>query len=335
MKLRLVFLTTAIAIISAAATAQSAVGSVKRQAWSLGSDLSAAAVLAFEKAPKADVDRRFNSASRLATSFGVSLPAMPALTGEKSKDISPLVVYLLRTAGEPISKKLTAISPEHAAIFDLSMRTHIALMLYDPAAPDSGGIAEAIAKVRGASNLPNGLTDPMLAVITRKGTAAELRTEVIKIHNLAPPFIEVSEYEANGNRAFNEKNYAASAVEFTKAIAVDPDGAEYYFGRGRAYLMLGKNAEAVADYTKMIQLSAADRTAARNLHLAYNNRAAAYLGLGKDALAVADLTAAIKLKPDYAWAYKVRGGIYQRTGNAAAAKADLAKAESLQPGITK
>jgi tetratricopeptide (TPR) repeat protein len=334
MKLRLVILTAALTVFSAATFAQPATVT-KRQAWTLGSVLSAAAVLAFEKAPKADIDRRFASATRIAMPLGISLPAIPSLTGEKSKDISPLVVYLLRTAGEPVSKKLAAVSPEHAAMFDLAMRTHIALMLYDPAAPDSGGIADVIRSVRGASKLPNGLTDPMLAVIARKGTAAELRAEVVKIHNMAPPFIEVSEFEANGNRFFGEKNYAASAAEFTKAIAVDPEGAEYYFGRGRAYLMLGKNNEAVADYTKMIQLAASDKTAARNLHLAYNNRAAAYLGLGKNDLAIADLTQAIKLKPDYAWAYKVRGGIYQQTGNSAAAKADLAKAESLQPGITK
>lgn len=161
-----------------------------------------------------------------------------------------------------------------------------------------------------------------------------MKTELFDIHELAPQFIAIIEYARNGEAKYTAKDYAGSASEFTKAMAIDPTGAEYYFGRGRAYMQLNKNVEAIADYTKVIQLEGGTANAPKNLAVTYYNRGLLYGITGKNALAITDLTKAINLRPDYANAYKVRGLVYKQMGNARLANADLQKAEQLQPGIT-
>jgi tetratricopeptide (TPR) repeat protein len=179
------------------------------------------------------------------------------------------------------------------------------------------------------------MVQKLLQLIDQQADYAEVKAELFTIHDLAPDFIALTEYSEIGERSYADKDYAGSADAFTRAIAIDPTGPEYFFSRGRAYLQLGKNTEAIADYTKVIQLQGSSESGARNLPLVYHNRGLCYGLTAKYALAIADLTKAIKLRPDYASAYKVRGLVYQKMGNLRAAKTDLATAETLQPGITK
>ena len=336
MTYRLRSLVIVIAIFAAALNAQNLSDSKKSAAWQLGSQLSVAGVLLVDSNDKALVDRQFARASAAASKFGLKLPALPVRTGQKVEDSAAVLQYLLGATGNPIGAILRKnYGPEHAAVFEIALKANILIILYGPGEKEADTIANVIRKRRVDAKLPNGMTDPLLALIDRGATYNEVKNALFDLNDLAPNFIAVVEYSDNGERFYAEKDYASSAAEFTKAIGIDPAGPEYYFSRGRAYLAMGKSLEAVADYTKVIQLKSTSVSAAKNLPVVYHNRGLCYGILAKNSLAIADLTMAIKLKPDYASAYKVRGLVYKKMRNARLAAADLEKAESLQPGITK
>jgi tetratricopeptide (TPR) repeat protein len=320
--------------LTAGLFAQTAAGSKKRQAWELGSYLSMAALLHAESDDAALVNRQFAKAATAASALGIKLPSLPEKTGKKVDDSAAVLHYLLNSTGNPIGQILRdELGPECAATFEIALKSNILLMLYGPGESQANTIAGVIRNRRAAAGLPDTLTEPLLKLIEDEASFEQVKKELLDLHEYAPLFIELTEHSSEGERLYAAKDYAGSASEFTKAIALDPEGAEYYFSRGRAFLQLGKHNEAIADYTKVIQLK--DPTAAANLPLVYHNRGLCYGLLGRNALAIADLTMAIKLRPDYASAYKVRGIVYRKMGNLKSANADLQAAEELQPGITQ
>jgi len=316
--------------------AQSSSESSKRVCWELGSKLSLASVLHSETNDKALVGRQFALAETAASKLGIKLPDLPAKTGEKAKDSAAVLYYLLTSTGNPIGNILRQkLGSEHATIFEIALKSNILLMLYGPGEKEAATIAGVIRERSTKANLPPVVTAKLLQLIDQQASYEEVKKELFAVHDFAPLFIAVQEFTENGEQAYANKDYAGSAAEFTKALAIDPESPESYFSRGRAYLQLGKNNEAIADYTKVIQLKGTSETVAANLPLVYHNRGLSYGLIAKYPLAIADLTKAIQLRPDYASAYKVRGLIYKKMGNLRAAKADIASAERLQPGITK
>ena len=329
------YLLLAIALVPAAA-AQANTDSTMSQAWVLGSKLSLAAALHSQGGDGALVSRQFNAASGAAVPFGVKLPSLPARTGDRVKDSAAALSYLLNTTGSPIGNILAkSHGPEHAAIFEVALKSNMLLILYGPGESTANTIANVIRSRAGNAKFLNAMTARLLQRIDAKASFQEVKTELFDLHELAPKFIALIEYARNGEAKYVAKDYAGSASEFTKAMAIDPTGAEYYFGRGRAYMQMGKNVEAIADYTKVIQLEGNTANAPKNLSVTYHNRGLLHGMTGKNALAIADLTQAIKLRPEYASAYKVRGLVYRKMGNVKAAEADMQTAERLQPGITK
>jgi tetratricopeptide (TPR) repeat protein len=325
-----------IIIIGLAACVHAQAVSQKGQAWELGSYLSLAAVLHAESTDTALVNRQFTKAVTAASAFGIRLPALPEKTGNKTEDSATVLHYLLGSTGNPIGQILQSkYGSEYAATFEIALKSNILLMLYGAGESETNAIANVIRNRRAAAGLADAMTDPLLQLIDSNASYDEVKKELFALHKYAPLFIAVNEYRDNGERLYLEKDYQGSAAEYTKAIAIDPEGPEYYFSRGRAYIQLGKNNEAIADYSKVIQLKDSSPAMAKNLPLVYHNRGLCYGLTGRNPLAIADLTIAIKLRPDYASAYKVRGLVYAKMGNIRLSKADLAAAEKLQPGITK
>ncbi|HVF47294.1 MAG TPA: tetratricopeptide repeat protein [Pyrinomonadaceae bacterium] len=336
MKARLVVILALIATVAITAAAQTNSESTKRLVWELGSNISLSGALHAQGASKPLVDRRFAAARKAATSLGLTIPDLPPVAGDRVKDSALMLQYILARTGNPIGDILQKnLGTEHVAIFEIALKSNILLIMYGPGESTTTTIANVIRTRRERTNLPNAMTDKLLQLIAAQAPYDDVKAELLNVHEFAPPFIAVLEYNENGEKFYAAKDYAASAASFTRAITIDPTGPEYYFGRARAYMQLNKHNEAVADYTKVIALKGSSASVARNLPLVYHNRGLAYGLTSRGALAIADLTNAIKLKPDYASAFKVRGLIYRQMGNAKLASSDLEKAESLQPGITK
>jgi len=323
-------------LVAADAAAQANSESKKRLVWELGSNISRAATLHAQGASKPQVDRPFAAARKAATSLGITIPDLPAVAGDRVKDTALMLQYMLARTGNPIGDILQKnLGPEHAAIFEIALKSNILLIMYGPGESTTETIANVIRTRRSRTTLPNGMTDKLLQLIAAQAPYDEVKAELLNIHEFAPPFIAILDYNETGESSYATKDYAASAAAFTRVIAIDPTGPEGYFGRARAYMQMSKHNEAIADYTKVITLQASTASVARNLPLVYHNRGLAYGLTARNALAIADLTKAIKLKPDYASAYKIRGLVYQKMGNAKLATSDLARAEQLQPGITR
>ena len=88
------------------------------------------------------------------------------------------------------------------------------------------------------------------------------------------------------------------------AIAKTPvPTAPIYLGRGEQYLSMDKVTEAIADFTKSIDL---DPKEPRGFY----NRGNAYLDIRNYDAAIKDFTKAISLNPDFSFAYCNRGHAY-------------------------
>ncbi|HTW66034.1 MAG TPA: tetratricopeptide repeat protein [Bryobacteraceae bacterium] len=57
-----------------------------------------------------------------------------------------------------------------------------------------------------------------------------------------------------GLKALNDKQYQAAADDFTRAVAADPKDYSLHFNLALAYSLLGKDAEAVPEYQKTLEL---------------------------------------------------------------------------------
>ena len=61
-------------------------------------------------------------------------------------------------------------------------------------------------------------------------------------------------YYGRGNTFLSIKKYEEAIADYTKAIELDPKDADAYYNRGGAYKALGKTKEAEADFAKAKEL---------------------------------------------------------------------------------
>jgi tetratricopeptide (TPR) repeat protein len=109
---------------------------------------------------------------------------------------------------------------------------------------------------------------------------------------------------------------------YTEAIRLDPQYANAYYNRGRAYRKRGLYEQAIEDFDAYIRLDPDDAGA-------FFERAYTYDELGQYQRAIDDLNEAIRLDLEYAVAYNNRGVAYQNLGHQEQAEQDFAKAKEL------
>ena len=95
---------------------------------------------------------------------------------------------------------------------------------------------------------------------------------------------------AEGLKALDAKNYGLAAQEFTKAVAADPKDYTAHFNLALANTMLGKSADAIAGYKKVLELQPGVYEAQLNLGIML-------LGQKRPAEALPYLDAAAAQKP--------------------------------------
>src|SRR5579863_3727552 len=71
---------------------------------------------------------------------------------------------------------------------------------------------------------------------------------------LALMLAQSGDYQAEGIKALDAKQYAAAVDWFTKAIAADPKDYVPHFHLALTYSLLGKDTEAIAEYKKTLEL---------------------------------------------------------------------------------
>jgi tetratricopeptide (TPR) repeat protein len=118
-------------------------------------------------------------------------------------------------------------------------------------------------------------------------------------------------------------NYAEAIANYTKSLELDPTDRSAHNNRGRAYEQLKRYDEAFADFTKVIEIDPTDRNG-------YHNRGVIYYRRSKYQKAVEDYTKAIELDPNFREAYTNRANAYQMMGMRDLAEADRRKAREIE-----
>jgi tetratricopeptide (TPR) repeat protein len=135
---------------------------------------------------------------------------------------------------------------------------------------------------------------------------------------------EAEQHFEAGNELQEQGQPREAIEEYNKAIELDPEMADAYNNRGRAYIVRGMYESAIEDLDEAIRLDP-------EMAIAYNNRGLAYVGLGEYERAIEDYDEAIRLDPDYASAYNNRGAAYFRLGEFERAIEDCTEAIRIDP----
>jgi hypothetical protein len=156
----------------------------RRMAWLLGSNLSLAA-LANDRAAAADkVADWFDKSQRLATLLGTSVTDLPARPAADQIDphADKAMEYLF-DQGQSIGQHLaTQYGDDHAALFELAVKSNILLVLYQPEAPVVKSLTVAIDQAAERANLPSELWQPLIKLLDDNAPAKEVRDAVFQLH---------------------------------------------------------------------------------------------------------------------------------------------------------
>ena len=144
----------------------------------------------------------------------------------------------------------------------------------------------------------------------------------------APPVGSAEWHFERAYKLAGDGNCDEAILEYTKAIAVEPNMAAAYINRGAAYASNKQYTLTIADCTKAIELNP-------TLPMAYVNRAYAYNATGEYILAIDDCNKAIELVPDLTAAYVNRAYAYQGNKQYSLSIDDCNKAMELAPEIAQ
>jgi tetratricopeptide (TPR) repeat protein len=111
------------------------------------------------------------------------------------------------------------------------------------------------------------------------------------------------------------EKYEEALADFSRALELNPEEAAYYSNRSKAYFQLEKYEEALADYSRAIELNPEEADY-------YSDRGRAYRQLKKYEEALVDFNRALELDPELEWAYARRGLTYLWLRNEKQAIAD-------------
>ncbi|MCX5694478.1 MAG: tetratricopeptide repeat protein, partial [Candidatus Omnitrophica bacterium] len=131
----------------------------------------------------------------------------------------------------------------------------------------------------------------------------------------------VIEYLRSGIAYYKQGNFPQAIADYTKSIEMKPTF-EAYTLRGNAYGEQGNFPQAIADFTKAIEMNP-------NIAGAYLGRGAAYLAQRNFTQADLDLTKAIEINPNVKESYYARAFVYYGTKEYDKAWADVHKAEGM------
>jgi len=156
----------------------------RRAAWLLGSKLSLATVAhdrgwATEKVA-ALMDEARQAADALGTTF-MPLPTHPPM-GENQTTMSNAHRYLLQQGQQIWQDLATTHGLDHAALFEMAVKSNVLLVLYEPGGSAANAISAAIAQSAPRSGIPEDLWRPLLAAIAKKAPPDELHDAVRRMH---------------------------------------------------------------------------------------------------------------------------------------------------------
>ena len=143
---------------------------------------------------------------------------------------------------------------------------------------------------------------------------------------------KAAEHNKHGNEFVNAGDWEKAIAEYSEAIKLDSNNAQYYHNRGYCYTKLNSWDKAIADFKEAIRLDPNDADSAFVLALSQGNLGAEFRKNGKWEEAITCYSEAIRLKhPSCGKCFNNRGLCYFNLKNLDKAIADFTEAVRLDP----
>jgi hypothetical protein len=169
--------------------------SSRRIAWALGSNLSLAA-LGNDRALSADrIADWFGKSQRLAALVNTKVVDLPPRPAANAIDpTAARAMEYLFDQGQAIGSHLaTQNGDDHAALFELALKSNILLVRYEPQAPVVKALAAAISQAAERAKLPPELYQPLLTLLAENAPAKDVRNAVFDMHANVDRFLSTAQ----------------------------------------------------------------------------------------------------------------------------------------------
>lgn len=151
--------------------------------WMLGSKLSLAALGHSRGADAQLTDPILAQIRPAAEALGTWIPAFPERSGSETEDTARILNYLMDTAGKTIGRELNlSYPPDHAALFELGMKSNLLHILYYPGDELGTNIATVITDRSKTARLPEYLWSPVVRMVNQQAPMQTVTNAVQKMH---------------------------------------------------------------------------------------------------------------------------------------------------------
>lgn len=153
----------------------------KLGAWTIGHNLSLAAMLYAQDSPQQNIDPPLAKAKKAAEAIKVAIKPFPPKGKTRPETMAAVIQYLIKgdgwSTGEAIFKKF---GREHATLFEIAVKTNLGLVMYQP--NDDHGIANVLKKRAEEIKLPPELWTPVVAAMNDKRPQKDVQAAIAKMH---------------------------------------------------------------------------------------------------------------------------------------------------------
>ncbi len=147
--------------------------------WLMGWKLSLAALGQSRGAASSTVERMFEECRTRAATLGVRLPALPEAASASPTDTARALHYLMKQAGESVGGQLSALhGPRASALFELSVKSTMALLLYGPEDEMGQTLAQVIERSGRAAALPEPIWAPVVLRMRQREREDDVKREI-------------------------------------------------------------------------------------------------------------------------------------------------------------
>lgn len=148
----------------------------------------------------------------------------------------------------------------------------------------------------------------IISLMTYTNTQVQSQENIPLLSVVEDQYQDVESYWKKGSSYYFQKDYDQAIAYYTKALELDPKDILAYDGRGKAYIAQEKYEEAIADYNQAIAINS-------NYAAFYNHRGAAYYRKGDIEQSLKDYNKTLQIDPDFALTYNNFGVMYHDQGN--------------------
>jgi hypothetical protein len=147
--------------------------------WLMGWKLGLATLGQTRGAAPDVVERMFEESRARSAALNVRLPALPEATSDSASDTARAIHYLLNQAGESVGKQLTRLyGPGASALFELAIKSSLALLLYAPDDDMGQTLAEVIDRSGRQAGLPATIYAPLVKKMRARAPYPEVKAMI-------------------------------------------------------------------------------------------------------------------------------------------------------------